>query len=171
MCNTGKCATETLTRDTARRSGVPLPFGASIDELVRSSVTIWQRPNTASLSPTICASCEACTSLKHTLFIQCSLVVFTHSASITLCSCAIGATTALALLALLIGRAFDQWALFILAALLAVLNGVWTWFMVRITTTFDRRSRRMVQEATYGVFRTYRTEYDLDDIVRVLKVC
>lgn len=83
--------------------------------------------------------------------------------------CAMGVTIALMLLALLIGRAFDLWSLFVLAAILGVSNGVWTWFMVRITTTLDRRTRRMVVEKTFGLCRAHRTEYDLADVVRATK--
>jgi hypothetical protein len=70
--------------------------------------------------------------------------------------CAMFVTVSVAILSLLIGRAFDQWALFVLAALLLLVNGVWTWFMVRVNTTFDRRTQRMVKETTHGLCRTYR---------------
>lgn len=82
---------------------------------------------------------------------------------------AMGATGGGALLALLLGRALELWALLWLALLLMLLNGAYTFFMVRVTTTLDRRSRRMVQETTVGLCRTRRQEWDLDDVVRVFK--
>ena len=82
---------------------------------------------------------------------------------------AVGGTLAIILLLLLFGRAFDLWSFFVLAAILVFLIVVETWMMERKTTTWNRRTGRMVQEVTKGLCFTKKSEYDLDDVVGVKK--
>jgi hypothetical protein len=42
--------------------------------------------------------------------------------------------------------------------------------MVRMTTTWNRRTGRMLQEISKGLCFTKKTEYDLDDVVNVQKI-
>lgn len=78
-------------------------------------------------------------------------------------------TVALMLVFLLIAKAYELLGLFVVGGCLLPLVVVEVFFMKRLTTTFDRRSRRVVQVTTTRLCWRSRNEVDLDDVVRVVR--
>lgn len=78
-------------------------------------------------------------------------------------------TSALILLFMILGKALEEVALVITAGCLVPCLAVEVWFMKRLTTTLDRRRRRMIQDTTRWLCSTSRNEFDLDDVVKVVK--
>ncbi len=78
-------------------------------------------------------------------------------------------TGILVLFFMILGKALEEAALIIVAGCLVPCLGVEVFFMKRLTTTLDRRRRRMVQDTTRWLCFTRRNEFDLDDVVKVSK--
>ncbi len=78
-------------------------------------------------------------------------------------------TVLLFIVLMLLGKAFDVLPLLIVAGCLLPLMVVEVFFMKRLTTTLNRRTRRMEQETTRWLCVTTRNEFDLDDVLRVKK--
>ena len=75
----------------------------------------------------------------------------------------LGVSVAVALIMCLLARGFDVWPLFLVAGLFTAVTVASAVFMRRISTTFDRRKRRITQEMTRACCFSRRVEYDLDD--------
>ena len=73
-------------------------------------------------------------------------------------------TLSVSLVLLLVGQALDSTPVFAVGAGLAALMVGQVAVMVRLTTTLDRRRRRMVQEKTRFLCWSWRSEWDLDDV-------
>jgi type IV secretory pathway VirB3-like protein len=71
-------------------------------------------------------------------------------------------TIALILLFMLIGKGSETVALIIVSGCLLPFVAVEVFLMKRLTTTLDRRKRRMIQETTRWLCSTKRNEFDLD---------
>lgn len=76
---------------------------------------------------------------------------------------------AVVLILWIIGRAVEVWPLFYVSGIICVAMFCAPFFMIRMTTIFNRKTRRMIFEVTRGLWFTVRNEYDLDDVLRVKK--